>query len=145
MKKRHAALAALALVGILSGCGQTKTQPADNTMHLAPVEFSAEQPELLQLAGVNTTPDRFFLYEFSGNHTEANGTEICHYIWKDSQWMPYKRRDGLVSGRYAQDLNGETGKIAFHRDGDSNSDFSIEGPLSGWRLVAPERGTGSGE
>lgn len=49
MKKRHAALAALALVGILSGCGETKTQPADNTMHLAPVEFSAEQAELLQL------------------------------------------------------------------------------------------------
>ncbi|WP_418985254.1 hypothetical protein [Agathobaculum sp.] len=134
MKKRYIAGLALALVGILSGCGQTKTQPADNTMHLAPVEFSAEQAELLQLAGVNTTADRFFLYEFSGNHTEANGTEICHYIWKDSQWTPYKRRDGLVSGRYAQDLNGETGKIAFHRDGDSNSDFSIEVhyPDGGW-------------
>lgn len=38
MKKRYAALFALALVGILSGCGQAETQPADNTVSVAPVE-----------------------------------------------------------------------------------------------------------
>ena len=51
MKKRHAALLALALVGILSGCGQAETQPADNTVSITPVELSEEQAELLQLAG----------------------------------------------------------------------------------------------
>ena len=140
MKRRYAALFALALVGMLSGCGQAETQPADNTIAITPVELSEEQAELLQLAGVNMTADRFFMYEFSGNHTEANGTEICHYIWKDSQWTPYKRRDGLVSGRYAQDLNGQTGKIAFRRDGDSNSDLSIEVhyPDGGWSHLKGE-------
>ena len=69
MKKRYIAGLALALVGILSGCGQAKTQPADNTISITPVELSEEQAELLQLAGVNTTADRFFLYEFSGNDT----------------------------------------------------------------------------
>ncbi len=38
MKKRYAAGLALALVGILSGCGQAKTQPADNTISITPVE-----------------------------------------------------------------------------------------------------------
>ena len=61
MKKRYAAGLALALVGILSGCGQTA---ADNTMHLAPVEFSAEQDELIRLTGMSTTANKFFLYEF---------------------------------------------------------------------------------
>ena len=46
MKKRHAALAALALVGILSGCGQTKTQPADNTIAIAPVEKKANTAQV---------------------------------------------------------------------------------------------------
>lgn len=128
MKKRLAAICALALVGALSGCGQisAQEQPADNTISVAPVKLSEEQAELLQLGGVNTTADRFFLYEFSGNHTEADGMEIYHYIWKDSQWTPYQERDGLVAGSYAQNLNGKTGKIAFRRDDDDNSDLSIE-------------------
>ena len=75
MKKRYAAGLALALVGILSGCGQTA---ADNTMHLAPVELSEEQEELIWLTGTSTTANTFFLYEFSGNHTDANGMEIHH-------------------------------------------------------------------
>ncbi len=45
MKKRHAALAALALVGILSGCGQTKTQPADNTISISPVEQTTTEKQ----------------------------------------------------------------------------------------------------
>ena len=60
MKKRYAAGLALALVGILSGCGQTA---ADNTMHLAPVELSEEQEELIWLTGTSTTANTFFLYE----------------------------------------------------------------------------------
>ena len=42
MKKRYAAGLALALVGILSGCGQAKTQPADNTISITPVERKTE-------------------------------------------------------------------------------------------------------
>ena len=57
MKKRYAAGLALALVGILSGCGQTA---ADNTMHLAPVELSEEQEELIWLTGTSTTANTFF-------------------------------------------------------------------------------------
>ena len=38
MKKRYMAGLTLALVGILSGCGQAKTQPADNTISITPVE-----------------------------------------------------------------------------------------------------------
>ena len=137
MKKRYMAGLALALVGILSGCGQTA---ADNTMHLAPVEFSAEQDELIRLTGMSTTANKFFLYEFSGNHTDANGMEIHHYIWKDSQWTPYKGRDGLVSGRYQMDLNGQPGKIALRRDGDINANFAIEVhyPDGGWSHLAAE-------
>ena len=42
MKKRYAAGLALALVGILSGCGQTA---ADNTISLTPVEETTAGPE----------------------------------------------------------------------------------------------------
>ena len=38
MKKWYMAGLALALVGALSGCGQAKTQPADNTISITPVE-----------------------------------------------------------------------------------------------------------
>ena len=124
MKRRYAAGLALALVGILSGCGQT--QAADNTMHLAPMELSEEQDELIRLTGTSTTANTFFLYEFSGNHTDANGMEIHHYIWKDNQWTPYKGRDGLVAGRYYMDLNEKTGRMAFRSDGESNANLSIE-------------------
>ncbi len=138
MKRRYAAGLALALVGILSGCGQT--QAADNTMHLAPVEFSAEQDELIRLTGMSTTADKFFMYEFSGNHTDANGMEIHHYIWKDKQWTPYKGRDGLVAGAYEMDLNGQPGKIALRRDGDINANFAIEVryPDGSWSHMAAE-------
>ena len=76
MKKRHAALAALALVGILSGCGQTKTQPADNTIAIAPVEKKANTAQI----------DKSVKYEFSGNHADANGIEIQRYEWNGSAW-----------------------------------------------------------
>ena len=55
MKKRHAALAALALVGILSGCGQAETQPADNTIAIAPVEKKANTESVL--AGVSAASE----------------------------------------------------------------------------------------
>ena len=66
MKKRHAALAALALVGILSGCGQAETQPADNTIAIAPVEKKANTAQV----------DMSVKYDFSGNNADANGIEI---------------------------------------------------------------------
>ena len=69
MKKRHAALAALALVGILSGCGQTKTQPADNTISITPVEQATTEKQ----SGAVVE------YHFSGNNTEANGITFNSY------------------------------------------------------------------
>ena len=74
MKKRYAALAALALVGILSGCGQTKTQPADNTISITPVEKKANTAQV----------DMSVKYDFSGNHADANGIEIQRYEWDGS-------------------------------------------------------------
>ena len=76
MKKRYAALAALALVGILSGCGQTKTQPADNTIAIAPVEKKANTAQI----------DKSVKYEFSGNHADANGIEIQRYAWNKDDY-----------------------------------------------------------
>ena len=139
MKKRYAAGLTLALVGILSGCGQTA---ADNTMHLAPVEFSAEQDELIRLTGMSTTANKFFLYELSGNHTDANGIKIHRYIWQDGQWTPYRGRDGLVAGRRDLDFNEKTGKIAFRRDGESNANLSIEVhyPSDEWSHLKGEPG-----
>ena len=139
MKRWYVAGLALALVGILSGCGQTA---ADNTMHLAPVEFSAEQDELIRLTGMSTTADKFFMYEFSGNNTDANSMEICRYIWQDGQWTPYRGRDGLVAGRNYMDLNEKTGRMAFRRDGESNVNLSIEVhyPDGGWSHLKGEPG-----
>ena len=76
MKKRHAALAALALVGILSGCGQAETQPADNTISITPVEQKTKGSQI----------DKSVKYEFSGNHADANGIEIQRYEWDGSAW-----------------------------------------------------------
>ena len=76
MKKRHAALAALALVGILSGCGQAETQPADNTIAIAPVEKKANTAQV----------DMSVKYDFSGNNADANGIEIQRYEWNGSAW-----------------------------------------------------------
>ena len=45
MKKRYAAGLALALVGILSGCGQAETQPADNTISITPVEQATTEKQ----------------------------------------------------------------------------------------------------
>ena len=66
MKKRYMAGLALALVGILSGCGQAKTQPADNTISITPVEQKTNGSQI----------DKSVKYEFSGNHADANGIEI---------------------------------------------------------------------
>ena len=74
MKKRYAAGLALALVGILSVCGQTA---ADNTMQPYTVELSEEQEELIRQTGTSTTASTFIEYEFSGNHrSEAKGVLI---------------------------------------------------------------------
>ena len=67
MKKRYMAGLALALVGILSVCGQPA---ADNTISLTPVE--------------ETTADqsgRLIEYNFSGHRSEAEGVLFGCYIW----------------------------------------------------------------
>ena len=64
MKKRYIAGLALALVGILSGCGQT--QAADNTVSLTPVERKTDGPQM----------DMAVKYDFAGNHADVNGMEF---------------------------------------------------------------------
>ena len=105
MKKRHAALAALALVGILSGCGQTKTQPADNTIAIAPVEKKANTAQV----------DMSVKYDFSGN--------IQRYEWDGSAWS--KDEFGLFTVN-AEDIGKSSGIIQFDPESDAvNAEYNI--------------------
>ena len=65
---------ALALVGALSGCGQTAA--ADNTVSLTPVERKTNGPQM----------DMAVKYDFAGNHADVNGMEFRRYIWDGSAW-----------------------------------------------------------
>lgn len=113
MKKRHAALAALALVGILSGCGHTKTQPADNTMHLAPVEKKANTAQV----------DMSVKYDFSGNNADANGIEIQRYEWNGSAWS--KDDYGLYTVN-SEEVGKSSGIIQFDPETDAvNAEYNI--------------------
>lgn len=113
MKKRHAALAALALVGILSGCGQTKTQPADNTIAIAPVEQTTTEKQ----------SGAVIEYLFSGNNTEANGITFNFYTWNNKTWQNMDKPIGV----YGMGLNNGTGKIIFRHDADTiNVAYDIE-------------------
>lgn len=113
MKKRHAALAALALVGILSGCGQTKTQPADNTISITPVEQKTKGSQI----------DKSVKYEFSGNHADANGIEIQRYEWDGSAWS--KDEFGLFTVN-AEDIGKSSGIIQFDPESDAvNAEYNI--------------------
>ena len=113
MKKRHAALAALALVGILSGCGQTKTQPADNTISISPVEQTTTEKQ----SGV------VIEYLFSGNNTEANGITFNTYTYNGKTWENMDKPIGV----YGMGLNNGTGKIIFRHDADTiNVAYDIE-------------------
>lgn len=114
MKKRHAALAALALVGILSGCGQTKTQPADNTISITPVEQKTKGSQI----------DKSVKYEFSGNHADANGIEIQRYEWDGSAWN--KDDYGLFTVN-AEDIGKSSGIIQFDPESDAvNAEYNID-------------------
>lgn len=113
MKKRRAALAALALVGILSGCGHTKTQPADNTMHLAPVEKKANTAQV----------DMSVKYDFSGNNADANGIEIQRYEWNGSAWS--KDDYGLYTVN-SEEVGKSSGIIQFDPETDAvNAEYNI--------------------
>ena len=113
MKKRHAALAALALVGILSGCGQTKTQPADNTISITPVEQKTEGSQI----------DKSVKYEFSGNHADANGIEIQRYEWDGSAWN--KDDYGLFTVN-SEKVGESSGIIQFDPETDAvNAEYNI--------------------
>ena len=105
MKKRHAALAALALVGILSGCGQTKTQPADNTISISPVEQTTTEKQ----------SGAVIEYLFSGNNTEANGITFNTYTYNGKTWENMDKPIGV----YGMGLNNGTGKIIFRHDADT--------------------------
>ena len=113
MKKRHAALAALALVGILSGCGQTETQPADNTVSISPVEQKTEGSQI----------DKSVKYEFSGNHADANGIEIQRYEWDGSAWN--KDNYGLFTVN-SEKVGESSGIIQFDPETDAvNAEYNI--------------------
>lgn len=113
MKKRHAALAALALVGILSGCGQTETQPADNTIAIAPVEKKANTAQV----------DMSVKYDFSGNNADANGIEIQRYEWDGSAWN--KDDYGLYTVN-SEEVGKSSGIIQFDPETDAvNAEYNI--------------------
>lgn len=113
MKKRHAALAALALVGILSGCGQTETQPADNTIAIAPVEKKANTAQV----------DMSVKYDFSGNNADANGIEIQRYEWNGSAWS--KDDYGLYTVN-SEEVGKSSGIIQFDPETDAvNAEYNI--------------------
>ena len=113
MKKRHAALAALALVGVLSGCGQAKTQPADNTIAIAPVEKKANTAQV----------DMSVKYDFSGNNADANGIEIQRYEWNGSAWS--KDDYGLYTVN-SEKVGKSSGIIQFDPETDAvNAEYNI--------------------
>ena len=113
MKKRHAALAALALVGILSGCGQAETQPADNTISITPVEQKTKGSQI----------DKSVKYEFSGNHADANGIEIQRYEWDGSAWN--KDDYGLFTVN-SEKVGESSGIIQFDPETDAvNAEYNI--------------------
>lgn len=110
MKKRYIAGLALALVGILSVCGQPA---ADNTISLTPVE--------------ETTADqsgRLIEYNFSGHRSEAEGVLFGCYIWDGSTWQ--KDEDATFGLRCSATLGSGKGTIKFERDGDAaNANYKI--------------------
>lgn len=113
MKKRHAALAALALMGILSGCGQAETQPADNTIAIAPVEKKANTAQV----------DMSVKYDFSGNNADANGIEIQRYEWNGSAWS--KDDYGLYTVN-SEKVGKSSGIIQFDSETDAvNAEYNI--------------------
>lgn len=113
MKKRHAALAALALVRILSGCGQAETQPADNTIAIAPVEKKANTAQV----------DMSVKYDFSGNNADANGIEIQRYEWNGSAWS--KDDYGLYTVN-SEKVGKSSGIIQFDPETDAvNAEYNI--------------------
>lgn len=113
MKKRYAALFALALVGIMSGCGQAPSQPADNTIAITPVE------KTINAAQVDTT----VRYDFSGNNADVNGIEIQRYEWDGSAWS--KDDYGLYTVN-AEDIGKSSGIIQFDPETDAvNAEYNI--------------------
>lgn len=113
MKKRYMAGLALALVGILSGCGQTKTQPADNTIAIAPVEKKANTAQV----------DMSVKYDFSGNNADANGIEIQRYEWDGSAWS--KDDYGLYTVN-SEEVGKSSGIIQFDPETDAvNAEYNI--------------------
>lgn len=113
MKKRYIAGLVLALVGILSGCGEAKTQPADNTISITPVEQKTNGSQI----------DKSVKYEFSGNHADANGIEIQRYEWDGSAWN--KDDYGLFTVNSGE-IGESSGTIRFEPESDAvNSEYII--------------------
>ena len=103
----------MALVGILSGCGQAETQPADNTISITPVEQKTKGSQI----------DKSVKYEFSGNHADANGIEIQRYEWDGSAWD--KDDYGLFTVN-SEKVGESSGIIQFDPETDAvNAEYNI--------------------
>ena len=112
MKKRYAALFALTLVGIMSGCGQAETQPADNTVSITPVERKTDGPQI----------DMAVKYDFAGNHADVNGMEFRRYIWDGSAW---ESEDGTCTVNLDKAEENE-GTIRFQPESDAlNAEYIV--------------------
>lgn len=123
MKKRYAAMCALALVGILSGCGQKQEQPADNTVSISPVEQTTTEKQ----------SGAVIEYLFSGNNTEANGITFNTYTYNGKTWENMDKPIGV----YGMGLNNGTGTIILRHDADKISaayDIEMTFPSGGASL-----------
>ena len=113
MKKRYIAGLALALVGILSGCGQVKMEAPDNTISITPVEQATTEKQ----SGAVVE------YHFSGNNTEANGITFNSYTWDGNAWQNMDKPIGV----YGMGLNNGTGTIILRHDADKiNAPYDIK-------------------
>lgn len=114
MKKRYAAMCALALVGTLSGCGQKQEQPADNTISIAP----AAQATASVRAKMPVE------YDFSGNNADANSIEIQRYAWDGSAWNKDDYGPFTVG---SEKIGTSSGTIRFEPESDAvNSEYIID-------------------
>ena len=89
MKKRYIAGLALALMGILSGCGQAKTQPADNTISITPVEQATTENTI----GLTVVEYRFFRQQRGSQRNEHSAATT----WDGSAWQNKDEPIGRVT------------------------------------------------
>ena len=113
MKKRYIAGLALALVGILSGCGQVKMEAPDNTISITPVAQTTNAPQV----------DTSVNYEFTGNNIDVSDIDFEHYTWNGAAW----EKDGCcVIVPNLEKIGEKSGTIRFELENNAvNSEYII--------------------